>query len=116
MDTAHPQKFPFILDRNLVKANCIGNPVCTSCDKVVLDIYIYIYMALSYFSIDCLRLFRLSAKRKRETGRNSLLMKRRPSTEPPSAKPSLKSTLPMESGKSMSVFASSPSASLYYST
>ena len=36
MDTAHPQKFPFILDRNLAKANCTGNHVCTSCDKVVL--------------------------------------------------------------------------------
>ena len=36
MDTALPQKFPFILDRNLVKANCTGNRVCTSCDTVVL--------------------------------------------------------------------------------
>ena len=33
MDTALPQKFPFILDRNL--ANCTGNRVCTSCDTVV---------------------------------------------------------------------------------
>ena len=38
MDTALPQKFPFILDRNLAKANCTGNRVCTSCDIVVLDI------------------------------------------------------------------------------
>ena len=37
MDTALPQKFPFILDRNLAKANCTGNPVCMSCDTVVLD-------------------------------------------------------------------------------
>ena len=37
MDTALPQKFPFILDRNLAKANCTGNRVCTSCDIVVLD-------------------------------------------------------------------------------
>ena len=37
MDTALPQKFPFILDRNLAKANCTGNRVCTSCDTVVLD-------------------------------------------------------------------------------
>ena len=37
MDTALPQKFPFILDRNLAKANCAGNRVCTSCDTVVLD-------------------------------------------------------------------------------
>ena len=36
MDTALAQKFPFILDRNLAKANCTGNHVCTSCDKVVL--------------------------------------------------------------------------------
>ena len=36
MDTALPQKFPFILDRNLAKANCTENHVCTSCDNVVL--------------------------------------------------------------------------------
>ena len=36
MDTALPQKFPFILDRNLAKANCTGNRVCTACDTVVL--------------------------------------------------------------------------------
>ena len=35
MDTA-PQKFPFILDKNLAKANCTDNRVCTSCDTVVL--------------------------------------------------------------------------------
>ena len=39
MDTALPQKFPFILDRNLAKANCTGNRVCTSCDTVVLGLY-----------------------------------------------------------------------------
>ena len=37
MDTALPQKLPFILDRNLAKANCTENQVCTSCDIVVLD-------------------------------------------------------------------------------
>ena len=37
MDTTLTQKFPFILDRNLAKANCTGNHVCTFCDKVVLD-------------------------------------------------------------------------------
>ena len=37
MDVALPQKFPFILDRNLAKANCTENRVCTSCDRVVLD-------------------------------------------------------------------------------
>ena len=36
MDTALTQKFPFILDRNLAKANCTENHVCTSCDIVVL--------------------------------------------------------------------------------
>ena len=36
MDTAVTQKFPFILDRNLAKANCSGNRVSTSCDTVVL--------------------------------------------------------------------------------
>ena len=36
MDTAFPQKIPFILDRNLAKANCTEDRVCTSCDKVVL--------------------------------------------------------------------------------
>ena len=39
MDTAFPQKIPFILDRNLAKANCTEDRVCTSCDKVVLDSY-----------------------------------------------------------------------------
>ena len=38
MDTALPQKYPFILDRNLAKANCTGNRVCTSCDTVVLGL------------------------------------------------------------------------------
>ena len=50
MDTALPQKFPFILYRKLANANCTGNRVCTSCDIVVLvfsshkllrSIYIY---------------------------------------------------------------------------
>ena len=39
MDTALTQKIPFIefiLDRNLAKANCSGNQVCTPCDIVVL--------------------------------------------------------------------------------
>ena len=36
MDTALPQKLPFIIDRNLAKANCTEDRVCTSCDKVVL--------------------------------------------------------------------------------
>ena len=36
MDTALSQKFPFILDRNLAKANCTENHLCTSCVRVVL--------------------------------------------------------------------------------
>ena len=42
MDTALPQKIPFILDRNLAKANCTENHVCTSCDKVVLGKYLFV--------------------------------------------------------------------------
>ena len=38
MDTAFPQKIPFILDRNLAKAYCTEDRVCTSCDKVVLGV------------------------------------------------------------------------------
>ena len=44
MDTALPQKFPFILDRNLAKANCTENRVCTSCDTVVIGVNIYDYL------------------------------------------------------------------------
>ena len=40
MDTALPQKFPFILDRNLAKANSTGNRVSTSSDIVVLVYYL----------------------------------------------------------------------------
>ena len=39
MDTALRQKFPFSLDRNLAKANCTEDRVCTSCDTVVLGSY-----------------------------------------------------------------------------
>ena len=38
MDTTLPQKFPFILDKNLAKVNWSGNRVCTSCDIVVLGL------------------------------------------------------------------------------
>ena len=41
MDTALPQKIPFILDRNLAKVNCTENRVCKSCDIVVLMYYIH---------------------------------------------------------------------------
>ena len=40
MDTALSQKYPFILDKNLAKANCTENRVCTSCDIVGLDSHI----------------------------------------------------------------------------
>ena len=36
MDTALTHEFPFILDRNLAKANSTGNRVCKSCDIEVL--------------------------------------------------------------------------------
>ena len=35
---ALPQKFPFIFDRNLAKANCTGNRVCTSYEIVVIEL------------------------------------------------------------------------------
>ena len=44
MDIALPQKFLFILDRNLAKANCTGNRVCTSCDIVVLGTCLFSLM------------------------------------------------------------------------
>ena len=48
MDTALPQKFHFILDRNLVKANSTGNRVCTSCDIVVLEYYLLVTQNIYY--------------------------------------------------------------------
>ena len=35
-DTGTVLKIPFILDRNLAKANCTEDRVCMSCNKVVL--------------------------------------------------------------------------------
>ena len=52
MDTALPQKFPFILDKNLAKANCTENHVCTSCDIVVLGFYSILYEFL-FNSTNC---------------------------------------------------------------
>ena len=46
MDTALLQKFSFILDRNLAKANCTENHVCTSCDTVVLVHYIIFFIRI----------------------------------------------------------------------
>ena len=58
MDTALTPKFPFILDRNLAKANCIGNRVCTSCDIVVLSIYIFTYKKfMNVCSLICRHIF-----------------------------------------------------------
>ena len=48
MDTSLPQKIPFILDRNLAKANCTEDCVCTSCDKV--DLALNIKICFSYFN------------------------------------------------------------------
>ena len=48
MDTALPQKFPFILDKNLAKANCTENRVCTSCDTVLLAPTIQLDKITSY--------------------------------------------------------------------
>ena len=60
MDTALPQKIPFILDRNLAKANCTGNHVCTSCDKVVLDIYLNILcLSFQIHVFTCIRILLL---------------------------------------------------------
>ena len=42
MDTGLPQKFLFILDRNLAKLNGTENHVCKSCDTVVL-VFSYIF-------------------------------------------------------------------------
>ena len=55
MDKTLPQKFHFILDRNLAKANSTGNHVCTSCDKVVLSpnrYELYRYDTLSSLEIE----------------------------------------------------------------
>ena len=49
MDTALPQKLPFILDRNLAKANYTENHVCTSCDTVVLGLIPLLYTNQSIY-------------------------------------------------------------------
>ena len=44
MDTTLPQKFPFVLDRNLAKANCTGNRIYTIFNytiKHLIDILIF---------------------------------------------------------------------------
>ena len=57
MDTALTQKFPFILDRNLAKANCTGKQVCTSCDTVVLGFCIKLKFYFTWFVFKYLRMF-----------------------------------------------------------
>ena len=49
MDTALHQKFPFILDRNLAKASCTEDHVCTSCDKVVLGFCRNFVLSFNHF-------------------------------------------------------------------
>ena len=51
MDIALPQKFPFILDRNLAKANCTENRVCTSCDTVVLGMFLNFYAVSTHLEV-----------------------------------------------------------------
>ena len=48
MDKALPQKFPFILDKNLAKANCTEDRVCTSCDKINAIFLITLIVQLIY--------------------------------------------------------------------
>ena len=51
MDTALTQKNTFILDKNLTKANCTGNRVCTSCDIEVLALKLNIRIQMSLYLI-----------------------------------------------------------------
>ena len=53
MDTALPQKIPFILDRNLAKANCTEDRVCTSCDTVVLGLRLFNVKATFLIAKNC---------------------------------------------------------------
>ena len=46
-DTVTLLNFSFILDRNLAKTNCTENHVCTSCDKVVLEMNLFWVSLLS---------------------------------------------------------------------
>ena len=63
MDTALPQKFPFILDRNLAKANCTENRVCTSCDIVVFGTLLFTIYLYNQFQGDCLNLHPKNVKK-----------------------------------------------------
>ena len=74
MDTALPQKFPFILDRNLAKANCIGNRVCTSCDIVVLGSWDHGHLFFRDFIHKTLKIFKIKNKEnKMSHGRGNTL-------------------------------------------
>ena len=68
MDTALPQKFPFILDRNLAKANCTENRVCTSCDTVVLGYH----KKIAYFDMQYSNEYNL-VQNHSSTKKNSIL-------------------------------------------
>ena len=52
MDTVLPQKFTFNLDKNLAKANCTENHVCTSCDTVVIGPF-YFHAVKEAISVAC---------------------------------------------------------------
>ena len=64
MDTALSQKYPFILDRNLAKANCTENRVCTSCD--IVFIRLTSFQLKKCQQVDLIKLWPVSA-RDRET-------------------------------------------------
>ena len=55
MDIALPQKFPFILDRNLATANCTGTRVCMSCDTVASPFFVFIFCG--YFNTQLINPF-----------------------------------------------------------
>ena len=42
-------KNSFILDRNLAKANCTENRVCTSCDIIVLGLTLLLSVNVNYY-------------------------------------------------------------------
>ena len=52
----------FILDRNLAKANCTENHVCTSCDKVVLGSYLCTYSMRKQTCVPCAQLQNMQQK------------------------------------------------------
>ena len=62
LETSLPQKFPLILYRNLAKASCTENQVCTSCDTVeVLGPFVYcdLFQMFEVSGIPRLHIFQL---------------------------------------------------------